>query len=118
MTEKFPLLWNKYILLDDLDSGGMADVYLGTYNNAKLSNSRLLAIKRIRQSHKDVHEWLGMFKNEVQLLLCLQSPHIVQTYDFELDGDEPYLVMEHSMGLCFGKFLRTLSLRIKLWIRE
>lgn len=99
MTTQFPIKWNKYILLDELDSGGMADLFLGVYDQDKAQHSRLMVIKRIRESHKDVAEWMAMFKNEIQLLLCLQSPHIVQTFDFSIDGTEPFIVMEYIEGI-------------------
>ncbi len=101
--DKFPVRWGKYVLLEHLASGGMAEIYLAL-QYIGTGGHRLVIIKRARGGRENQKELRELFKIEAQALISLQSPHIVQTYDVEIGSDaEPYLIMEYLDGLSLKK---------------
>ena len=106
---EFPQKWGKYILLDHLASGGMAEIFIALQAH-DLKGQRLVVIKRIRGGKENRDEMLKLFQIEAQVLLSLQSPYVVHTYDFEMnENNEPYLVMEFIEGLNLKRSKEMLS---------
>lgn len=93
----YPQRWRNYILLEALPSGGMADLYLAKQGGGP-SYSRIIVIKKIRDGYSKDKNWLAMFHNEAQVLMSLQSPHVVQTFETYLDDPDPYLILEYVDG--------------------
>lgn len=107
---EFPQKWGKYILLDHLASGGMAEIFIGV-QASDLISQRLVIIKRIRGGKENKEEMLKLLQIEAQALLSLQSPYIVHTYDFEKsEKEEPFLVMEYIEGLNLKRSKEALSI--------
>ena len=101
MTSFEPSKFGKYLLLDKIAVGGMAELYRAMMMGAE-GFEKLIAIKKLL-SHLTVQENLvGAFVEEAKLAALLQHQNIVQIYDFgSVDGDY-FIAMEHL----FGKDLR------------
>ncbi|MGA1869404.1 MAG: protein kinase domain-containing protein [bacterium] len=97
-----PVRFGKYLLLDKIAAGGMAELY-----RAKIMGDegfeKLIAIKKILP-HLTVEESLiSSFIHEAKLAALLHHQNIVQIYDFgNIEGF--YFI---SMEYLFGKDLRT-----------
>jgi serine/threonine protein kinase len=101
MTSFEPAKFGKYLLLDRIAVGGMAELYRAMMMGAE-GFEKLIAIKKLL-SHLTVQENLvKAFVEEAKLAALLQHQNIVQIYDFgSVDGDY-FIAMEHL----FGKDLR------------
>src|SRR5436305_2601496 len=81
-----------YRLLRKIGQRSFAEVYLGEH----LYLERPAAIKILHvQMEPRAQE---QFRMEARTIARLQHPHIVQVYDFGLDDQTPYLVMEYTSG--------------------
>ncbi len=89
--------FGKYLLVDRISSGGMADVY-----RAKLVGIRgftkTIAIKRIHPHLAERRRFLRMFTDEAKIASRLVHPNIVQIYDLGEEEGVPYIAMEYVAG--------------------
>ncbi len=101
-----PARFGKYVLMDLLAQGGMAEIY-----RARLASSdgagRILVIKRIQNNYGENRDFLQMFQSEIKVTLGFNHPNIVQLYDFGEENGQPYIAMEWVDG----RNLRQLILR-------
>jgi tetratricopeptide (TPR) repeat protein len=104
MTVFEPAKFGKYLLLDRIAVGGMAELYRAMMTGAE-GFEKLIAIKKLL-SHLTAQENLvNAFVGEAKLAALLQHQNIVQIYDFgSMDGDY-FIAMEHL----FGKDLRLIA---------
>lgn len=84
----------KYEVVEYLGSGVMAHVYKGFHNTLE----RYVAIKVLHPEFAADDEFVGMFKREARSLASLAHPNIVQVYDFDIEPDKIYMVMEYISG--------------------
>lgn len=89
--------FGKYILLEKLASGGMAEVYLSKSNGAGGIN-KFVAIKRILPQYSDHPEFIDMFKEEAKITVNLNHGNVVSIYDFGIERHQFFLVMEYVEG--------------------
>ncbi len=92
----------KYVIRDLLGAGGMGRVYRA-YDQAL---DREVALKVIHPHRLGSERALARFANEARALARLSSPHVVQIFDFQPGGDEPWLVMELVDGRSLSRLLR------------
>jgi serine/threonine-protein kinase len=86
--------FGKYILVDKISSGGMADVYRAKVLGIR-GFTKTVAIKRIHPHLLERTRFLRMFTDEAKIASRLVHPNIVQIYDLgEADGT-PYIAMEY-----------------------
>jgi len=89
--------FGNYILLEKIAAGGMAEVYLAK----KLAASgvqKFVAIKRILSQYSDSKEFIQMFKDEAKIAINLNHSNIVSIFDFGIQTDQFYIVMEYVEG--------------------
>ncbi|MFL5625105.1 MAG: protein kinase domain-containing protein [Ktedonobacteraceae bacterium] len=92
MADRVGQQLGNYRLLRKIGQGAFAEVYLGEH----LYLERPAAIKVLHvQMEPQTHE---QFRREARTIAHLQHPHIVQVFDFGLDDQTPYLVMEYTPG--------------------
>jgi len=104
MTPFEPLKFGKYLLLDRIAVGGMAELYRAMMTGAE-GFEKLIAIKKLL-SHLTVQENLvNAFIEEAKLAALLQHQNIVQIYDFGSMTGDYFIAMEHL----FGKDLRVIT---------
>lgn len=96
MSENFERLGN-YMLLEKLNAGGMAEVYLSKSIGASGVN-KFLAIKRILPQFSDNREFIEMFKDEAKIAVNLAHNNVVSIIDFKASRNQLYLVMEYVQG--------------------
>ena len=84
----------KYRVLEPLGRGGMARVYRAYHPQL----DRYVAIKVLRSDLVEEEEFLARFKREARAVAALRHPNIVQVFDFDVEGDVYYMVMELLEG--------------------
>lgn len=96
MSQKYEL-FGKFILLDKVAAGGMAEVYRAKAPGAE-GIGKILAIKRILPQYTSNSEFIEMFKTEAKIAINLTQANIAQIYEFGEDKSQFYLVMEYIDG--------------------
>jgi len=84
----------RYRVLEPLGRGGMARVYRAYHPQL----DRYVAIKVLRSDLVEDDEFLTRFRREAQAVAGLRHAHIVQVFDFDIQGDMYYMVMELLAG--------------------
>lgn len=92
-----PQIFGKFILLERVSVGGMAEVY-----RAKLLNrpdfERFFAIKRILPQLAADKEFVQMFINEAKVAVELEHPNVCQIFELGRLGQSHYIAMEYIAG--------------------
>lgn len=99
-----PIKIGKYLLLEKLAVGGMAEVYRAKASGAG-GFEKQLAIKQILPSYSNNDEFQRMFEYEARLSSMLTHANIVQIYDFVKSGDTYLLSMEYVDGKNLRQFV-------------
>lgn len=97
-----PARFGKYLLLDKIGTGGMAELFLAKQTGLS-GFEKVVAIKRILPHLTQGSEFVTMFINEAKLAALLTHQNIVQIYDLGNVDQCHYIAMEYIMG----KDLRT-----------
>src|SRR5512143_3669794 len=84
----------KYRVLEPLGAGGMARVYRAYHPQL----DRYVAVKVLRSDLTDDEEFLARFQREARAVAGLRHPHIVQVYDFDVQDNLYYMVLELLEG--------------------
>ncbi len=104
LAPSHPFFGNKYRVLRSLGAGGMGSVWVAEDTTLK----RQVAIKLITKDGL-TDEARRRFFLEAQTAAGLSSPNIVQIFDFGLEEETPYLVMELLQGRSLAERLRKLG---------
>src|SRR5712692_11689994 len=80
-----------YRLTRVLGQGGYAAVYLGEH----IHLNSLAAIKVLHTSLASSEE-VNDFQNEGRIVAGLIHPHIVRVFDFDVEKDIPFMVMDYA----------------------
>lgn len=87
----------KYILLDKLAVGGMAELYRAMITGVQ-GFEKLIAIKKILPHLASEEELVRSFIDEAKLAALLHHQNIVQIYDFGSLADTYFIAMEYLLG--------------------
>lgn len=96
------LLNNRYLLEEPQATGGMAEVFRGR----DLTLERTVAIKILRKDYSTNPEFRQRFHQEAKAAANLSHPNIATIYDFGLDQDRLFIVMEFVPGTDLKNILR------------
>lgn len=88
------LVAGRYRIESPLGAGGMGCVWRA--RDEKLR--RFVAVKMIAEGYELSKEARDRFEREAMAVAALNSPHIVQIYDYGVDGELPFMVMEMLEG--------------------
>ena len=92
-----PVSFGKYLLLQKIGSGGMAEIYrakaFGPHDFVKE-----YAIKKILPHLIDDEEFMTMFIDEARIAVNLQHANIVQVFDLGAINRQSYIAMEYVQG--------------------
>ncbi len=88
---------DRYRIVSKIESGGMADIYLGVQVGEKALD-RLVVIKKIGTPKADVTKAMGMFLDEAHIVASLNHPHIVKIFDLSKVRDNICITMEYVDG--------------------
>lgn len=92
-----PVPFGKYLLLEKISTGGMAEVYKAKECGAD-GFERLLAVKRILNSIAEDEVFISMFIDEAKIAGQLNHPQITQIFDLgKVDGSY-FIAMEYVAG--------------------
>jgi serine/threonine protein kinase len=91
----------KYLITDRIDSGGMAEVYLGVHKHL----DRKVAIKVLHGHLLEGGDFLARFEREAKAVASLRHPNIVQVLDFDVQDEIIFMVMEYIEGTNLQKRL-------------
>lgn len=97
----------KYRILEPLGRGGMAQVYKAYHSQL----DRYVAIKVLRSDLVEEAEFLARFRREARAVAALRHPNIVQVYDFDVQDDLYYMVMELLEGDTLKAYLNAFRTR-------
>jgi len=89
----------KYRILEPLGRGGMARVYRAYHPQL----DRYVAIKVLRadlveDDEVDADSWRARFQREARAVAALRHPNVVRVFDFDIEDDLSYIVMECLEG--------------------
>jgi predicted Ser/Thr protein kinase len=96
--EPKPTRYGRYILLDRINVGGMAEVFRGKMAGVE-GFERLVALKRILPNVAADPDFIEMFVDEAKLAVQLQHANIAQTFDLGKEEDTYYIAMEYVSGV-------------------
>lgn len=74
--------------------GGMARVYKAYQANL----DRFVALKVLHAYLAEEDEFIGRFEREAAAVARMRHPNIVQVFDYDIEGDSRYMVMEYIEG--------------------
>lgn len=95
------VLANRYEIIEEIGSGGMAVVYKA---RCRLLN-RFVAIKVLRPDLQNDEEFVRRFNVEAQAAASLTHPNIVSIYDVGNQDGLHYIVMEYVEGETLKDYL-------------
>src|ERR1700748_2334160 len=95
----------RYELLGELASGGMATVYLARLRRP-MGFARLVAIKAMHPQFAKDPSFVSMFLDEARLTARLRHPNVVPTMDIVAEDGHLLLVMEYVEGASLAMLLR------------
>jgi eukaryotic-like serine/threonine-protein kinase len=101
---KDPIPFGSYLLLDRLDVGGTAEVFL-----ARGPSGGLCAVKRLLPGMEADPEVVGMFLGEARLTSRLSHPGTVEVLDVGRVGSSYFIAMEYVAGADLAAVLARLA---------
>jgi serine/threonine protein kinase len=96
---------NRYKINALLGKGGMSSVYKALDPNLK----RTVAIKLIHPHLSAEEDFIHRFKKEAAAVAAFRHPNIIQVYDFNVDNDVYYMVLEFIPGETLQERLKELK---------
>jgi len=94
---KKPIPFGKYMLLERVNVGGMAEVFKAKAFGVE-GFERLVAVKRILPSIAEDTEFITMFIDEAKIAVQLTHANIAQIFDLGKVGDSYFIAMEFVHG--------------------
>lgn len=94
---KFPSRFGRYILLDRINSGGMAEVFRAKVTGVE-GFQRIIAIKCMLPALHQDEQFVTMFKDEAKLSSQLSHANIVQIHELGSIDDQLFIAMELING--------------------
>ena len=94
---KQPIPFGKYLLLERINVGGMAEIFLARSRGVQ-GFKRLLAIKKILPTMAEDEEFIAMFVDEARIAAELSHACIVQIFELGRYEDDYYIAMEFVHG--------------------
>jgi eukaryotic-like serine/threonine-protein kinase len=95
----------RYVLYDEIATGGMATVYLGRAFGPG-GFARTVAIKRAHPQYAKDPDFVAMFLDEARLAGSIHHPNVVPMLDVVAVDRELFLVMEYVQGESLAALLR------------
>ena len=93
----YPIKFGKYLLLERINVGGMAEVFKAKAFGVQ-GFERLLAIKRILPNMSEDDEFINMFVDEARIAVQLSHSNVVQIYELGKVNESYYIAMEYVLG--------------------
>ncbi|RMG15993.1 MAG: serine/threonine protein kinase, partial [Deltaproteobacteria bacterium] len=94
---KQPTPFGKYLLLERVNVGGMAEVHKAKTVGVE-GFEKLVAVKKILPNIAEDDEFITMFIDEAKISVQLTHSNIAQIYDLGKIGDSYFIAMEYISG--------------------
>ncbi|HYH97219.1 serine/threonine protein kinase [Hyalangium sp.] len=94
---KRPTTFGKYLLLERINVGGMAEVFIAKAFGVE-GFERFLAIKKILPTMAEDQEFITMFVDEARISVQLNHANIVHIHDLGRYEEAYYIAMEYVAG--------------------
>jgi hypothetical protein len=98
-------VFGRYMLLDRLGEGGMAEVYTAVTYGAE-GFRRTFVVKRLRAEMAHNSDVVSAFIDEANLAASLVHTNIVPVFDFGKEGAEYFMAQEYILGRDLGRVNR------------
>ena len=92
-----PVSFGKYLLLDRIAVGGMAEVFAAKAFGAE-GFERIVAIKKILPTLGEDPEFVSMFVDEARIAVQLAHENVVQVLELGKHDESLYIAMEYISG--------------------
>ncbi len=100
--------FGKYILLERIASGGMAEVFMARAPGAG-GIGKIISMKRILPQYTDNQDFLDMFKAEAKIAINLSHSNVVSIYEFGIENQQLFIAMEYVEGKNIRQLLNHLK---------
>jgi serine/threonine protein kinase len=101
---KKPTLFGKYLLLERINVGGMAEIFTAKAFGVE-GFERILAIKKILPTMAEDEEFITMFIDEARISVLLNHANIVHIHELGIHEDTYFIAMEYVPGRDLRTFL-------------
>lgn len=108
MATFLPTRFGKYLLLEKVATGGMAQLYRAKITGVQ-GFEKFVAIKQILPHLAEEKELIGSFIDEAKLAALLNHQNVVQIYDFGNEGNTYFITMEYLFGKDLGMIARKIK---------
>lgn len=105
MAEPSTQTVGRYVLYDEIASGGMAAVHMGRLIGP-VGFSRVVAVKRSHAAYAKDPGFVAMMLDEARLASRVRHPNVVPILDVVASESELLLVMEYVQGETLARLLR------------
>lgn len=104
-----PHKFGRYIIVDPIAVGGMAEIYRARLAAAKEGPDRVIVIKKVIANLQANPEFLQMFEEEIKITVGLTHPNIIQIYDYGKVDEQYFMAMEYVEGKNLRQFVKRLA---------
>lgn len=104
-----PHKFGRYIIVDPIAVGGMAEIYRARLAAAKEGPDRIIVIKKVIANLQANTEFLQMFEEEIKITVGLTHPNIIQIYDYGQVDEQYFMAMEYVEGKNLRQFVKRLA---------
>src|SRR5215207_8499444 len=94
---KKPTFFGKYLLLERINVGGMAEVFIAKAFGVE-GFEKILAIKKILPTMAEDDEFITMFIDEARISVQLNHANIVHIHELGKFDDNYFIAMEYVAG--------------------
>ncbi|MCP3145155.1 serine/threonine-protein kinase [Pyxidicoccus xibeiensis] len=94
---KKPTIFGKYLLLERVNVGGMAEVFIAKAFGVE-GFERILAIKKILPTMAEDEEFITMFIDEARISVQLNHANVVHIHELGKHEDAYFIAMEYVAG--------------------
>lgn len=105
------MIVDRYEIMGQIGTGGMADVYKARDNKL----NRFVAVKVMKSEFREDSTFIKKFTREAQAAAGLANPNIVNVFDVGEDNGVYFIVMELVEGITLKEYIRKKG---KLSVRE
>lgn len=107
MPETQAHAFGKYVLLQRIAAGGMAEIFKARY--AVAGGQKTCVVKRILPHLALNDDFVTMFHDEAKISVNLSHANIVQVFDFGKIQDDHFLAMEYVQGQNLSQTIKKLA---------